>query len=125
MLKSGEVREVLVPDGGQYWLETFILGVVFVACLYVVVRLLWPLEHISLKGWDTPAHPKKNLPERGKPWVASVGVVGLSGSVLALAATGFTGFPTRVIDYAGLPLNNAVAIVVFIVSAYLIRACRT
>jgi hypothetical protein len=38
-----------------------------------------------------------------------------------LSATGLAGFPTKVVDYAGLPLNSAAALAVLVASGALIR----
>lgn len=122
---AGKPVDLLVPDGPEYWWKTLLFAVVFATAVYWVVRLLWPLEHMTLRGWDTPAAPRRPVPARIRTLCVGIGVFGLSASILALAATGYTGFPFRVINYSGVPLNAAVAIVVFIGSAYLIRATRT
>jgi hypothetical protein len=51
----------------------------------------------------------------------AVGTAGVGVATLVLSGTGLAGFPTRWIDYAGLPLNAAVAIGVLLASGALIR----
>jgi hypothetical protein len=47
--------------------------------------------------------------------------VGVGISTLVLSGTGLAGFPGRIVDYAGLPLNSAAAIVALLVSGLAIR----
>ncbi|MDA8436961.1 MAG: hypothetical protein M0Z98_13380, partial [Actinomycetales bacterium] len=88
--------------------------------VWAVVRLTWPFEHVPLRWWDAP--PRTPAPSRRTAaWCTAIGTSGVGAATLALSATGLAGFPTRTIDYAGVPLNAAVAIAVLVGSGALIR----
>jgi hypothetical protein len=81
---------------------------------------MWPFEHAPLWWWDAP--PRGSAPaRRTATWCAAIGTAGVGVATLVLSATGLAGFPTRTIDYAGLPLNAAAALAVLVGSGALIR----
>ena len=108
------------PNGWGYGWGSLVFWTVYGTGVWAVVRLMWPFEHAPLPWWD--ATPRSAQPSRPIALVcAGIGVAGVGVSTLVLSATGLAGFPTKVIDYAGLPLNAAGAIVVLVLSGALIR----
>ena len=109
-----------VPDGWGYLLGSLVLWTVYAVGVWAVVRLMWPFEHAPLVWWDAP--PRSTAPSlRAATWVAALGCVGVGVSTLVLSGTGLAGFPWRIVDYAGLPLSAAGAIVALLVSGLAIR----
>ena len=109
-----------VPDGWGYALGSVAFWTAYGVGVWAVVRLMWPFEHAPLWWWDTP--PRSPAPSaRTAAWCSAVGTAGVGVATLVLSATGLAGFPTKVIDYAGLPLNSAAAIAVLAGSGALIR----
>lgn len=109
-----------VPDGWGYLLGSVVFWAVYAAGVWAVVRLMWPFEHAPLVWWD--AAPRSTAPSlRTATWVAALGCVGVGVSTLVLSGTGLAGFPWRIVDYAGLPLSAAGAIVALLVSGLAIR----
>ncbi len=109
-----------VPDGWGYGVGSVLFWTAYGVGVWAVVRLMWPFEHVPLWWWDSP--PRTPAPSRRvAAWCAAVGTAGVGVATLVLSATGLAGFPARVIDYAGLPLNAAAAIAVLVVSGALIR----
>jgi hypothetical protein len=109
-----------VPDGGKYALGTIGFWIIFGICVWAIVRFLWPLEHASLPWWDSA--PRMSAPsQRVALWLVGFGVVGVGVGMLMLSGTGLGGFPFRVVHYAGLKLNSAVAMALLVVSGVLIR----
>jgi len=109
-----------VPDGWGYGWGSVIFWAAYGLGVWAVVRLMWPFEHAKLPWWDSP--PSLAAPS---PLVASVvacvGIAGVGVATLMLSATGLAGFPTRVLTYAGIPINAAAAIVLLVVSGAAIR----
>lgn len=109
-----------VPDGWGYGWGSLLFWAAYAAGVWAVVRLMWPFEHAPLWWWDAP--PRGSAPSRRTAtWCAAVGTAGVGVATLVLSATGLAGFPTRTIDYAGLPLNAAAALAVLVGSGALIR----
>ncbi len=109
-----------VPDGWGYLLGSLVFWAVYAAGVWAVVRLMWPFEHAPLVWWD--ARPRSRAPSlRTASWVAALGCVGVGVSTLVLSGTGLAGFPWRIVDYAGLPLSAAGAIVALVLSGLAIR----
>ncbi|MFN8149188.1 MAG: acyltransferase [Candidatus Nanopelagicales bacterium] len=109
-----------VPDGWGYLLGSIVFWAVYAVGVWAVVRLMWPFEHAPLVWWD--AAPRTRAPSlRTASWAAALGCVGVGVSTLVLSGTGLAGFPWRIVDYAGLPLSAAGAIVALLVSGLAIR----
>jgi hypothetical protein len=109
-----------VPDGWGYLLGSLAFWAVYAVGVWAVVRLMWPFEHAPLVWWD--AAPRSRAPStRTASWVAAVGCVGVGISTLVLSGTGLAGFPWRIVDYAGLPLSAAGALVALLLSGLAIR----
>ena len=109
-----------VPDGWVFALGSPLFWAAYGVAVWAVVRLLWPLEHAPLWWWD--AHPRRAAPSpRVGTWCAALGAVGVGVATLVLSGTGLAGFPTRVVDYAGVPINAAAAVVALVGSGALIR----
>jgi len=109
-----------VPDGWGYALGSLVFWTVYGVAVWAVVRLMWPFEHAPLWWWDAPPRTTAPAPTTAA-WVAAVGTAGVGVSTLVLSATGLAGFPGKVVDYAGLPLNAAAALAVLVGSGALIR----
>jgi hypothetical protein len=109
-----------VPDGWGYLLGSLVFWSVYAVGVWAIVRLMWPFEHQPLVWWDAPPRLPAPAP-RIAAWVAALGTAGVGVATLVLSATGLAGFPTTVIDYAGLPLNAAGAIAVLLISGAAIR----
>lgn len=108
------------PDGWGYAIGSIAFWAVFAICVWVVVRLLWPLEHASLPWWDSK--PRTKAPSRRTASIfVTIGACGSGIALLMLSATGLGGFPTRIMHYAGVPLNSAAAIALLVGSGALIR----
>ena len=105
-------KNLVLPDGPTYWLWLVPVLVGFLAILYVVVRLLWPLEYVKLPVFDT--RWTVSLPPRFATLFAAVGATLLGVGILALAGLGFSGFPTTLRILYGVPVNAAVALVVIV-----------
>lgn len=110
-----------VPDGWGYAWGSALFWIVYGIGVWAVVRLLWPLEHAPLPWWDSPPRSRGPRSPRTASVVACIGTVGVGVATLTLSATGLAGFPTRVLTYAGLPLNAAAAIAVLVASGAAIR----
>ncbi len=110
---------VVVPAIG-YWSWWVVHALVFIAGVVVVVRFLWVTENIKLPLWDTPTRLGRPGGKAEK-LIAGAGVVACSVALLMFAATGLAGFPTRVVDYAGLPLSSGLTLVVLVLGASLVR----
>lgn len=109
-----------VPAGWGYASGSLLFWTAYGVGVWAVVRLTWPFEHVPLRWWDAP--PRTPAPSRRTAaWCTAIGTSGVGAATLALSATGLAGFPTRTIDYAGVPLNAAVAIAVLVGSGALIR----
>ncbi|HET7899970.1 MAG TPA: acyltransferase family protein [Candidatus Nanopelagicales bacterium] len=109
-----------VPDGWGYLLGSLLFWAVYAVGVWAVVRLMWPFEHAPLVWWD--AAPRSRAPStRTASSVAAIGCVGVGISTLVLSGTGLAGFPWRIVDYAGLPLSAAGAIVALLLSGLAIR----
>ncbi len=109
-----------VPDGWGYAWGSLMFWAVYGIGVWAVVRLLWPVEHARLPWWDSL--PRSREPgARTAAVVACAATAGVGVASLMLSATGLAGFPTRVIDYAGLPLSAAGAILLLAGSGAAIR----
>ena len=109
-----------VPDGWNYAIGSIGFWFIFGICVWAIIRLMWPLEHAQLPGWDWPS--KAILPKvLAATWASVIGVVGAGVGLLMLSATGLGGFPFRVVHYVKLPLNSAFAMVLLLLSGVLIR----
>jgi len=109
-----------VPDGWNYAIGSVGFWFIFGICLWVVVRLMWPLEHARLPLWDWPSRtfpPRESVATKA----SIAGVTGAGIGLLMLSATGLGGFPFRIVHYVKLPLNSAVAMALLVASGALIR----
>jgi fucose 4-O-acetylase-like acetyltransferase len=106
-----------------YWAWTLVFLAVDLACVAAVVRVLWVAEVGRLPGWDRPA--RTDLLARGRERArsarAAVGAAVIGVGTLMLAATGLAGFPTRVADFAGVPLNAPAAMALMVLGGLLVR----
>jgi fucose 4-O-acetylase-like acetyltransferase len=109
-----------VPEGWAYGWGSLVFWAVYGVGVWAVVRLMWPFEQLPLPWWDAPTRARE-LDPRAASWVAAIGTGGVGVAGLMLSATGLAGFPTRVLDYAGIPLNAAAAIALLVGSGALIR----
>jgi hypothetical protein len=110
--------------GPGYWWWTLAFLAVDLAGVVAVVRVLWVVEVGRLPWWDVPARVDRRAPERERGASACAGAgAGLIGvGTLMLAATGLSGFPTRVTSFAGLPLSAPAAITLMVLGGLLVRA---
>ncbi len=109
-----------VPDGWNYAIGSIGFWFIFGIAVWAIVRLMWPLEHFRLPGWDWPS--KALIPKESFATKASwLGVVGAGVGLLMLSATGLGGFPFRIVHYVKLPLNSGLAILLLMLSGALIR----
>ncbi len=105
---------------GNYWSWWGVHALLFIAGVMVVVRLLWVTENIKLPLWDSPTRLAQPGAKAEK-MIAAAGVVACGVALLMFAATGLAGFPTRVVNYAGLPLSSGLALAVLVLGASLVR----
>ncbi|MGB8022573.1 MAG: acyltransferase [Candidatus Nanopelagicales bacterium] len=136
---AGLDRPVVWTDDGQpapgpgFWLWTVPYLLLFLAGVVGVVRVMWPAEVAKLPGWDRPARraPREAAlagsrggaaPEAGATTMAATGATAIGIGALALSGTGLAGFPTRVVHFAGLPLNAAAAIGLMLLGGLLVRS---
>jgi fucose 4-O-acetylase-like acetyltransferase len=110
--------------GPGYWLWTLLFLAVDLACVAVVVRVLWVAEVGRLPGWDAPARtgPPAHGSERRATALAALGTATIGIGTLVLAATGLAGFPTRVTSFSGVPLNAATAMLLMLGGGLLVRS---
>ena len=109
-----------VPEGWNYSIGSIGFWFIFGICVWAIVRLMWPLEHAHLPGWDWPSKaliPNESFANK----TSALGVVGAGAGLLMLSATGLGGFPVRIVHYAGLPLNAAFAMALLMISGAVIR----
>lgn len=112
-------------DPATYWALTVVMWVAFGALTTVIVALMWRWEYAVLPGWDTPPRRPARWARRTAGIVAGVAAAALGAATLTLAAAGFAGFPWRVVEWGGIPLNAAAALAAMIVAAWLVRAAGT
>lgn len=108
--------------GPGFWPLTVPFLAAFAACVVLAVRLLWPFEHRHLPWWDTPG-PGRPVHHPGP--LAAVGCAAIGVGTLALSATGLAGFPTRIVWFAGVPLNAVGAIGLMLLGGFLARRAGT
>ena len=104
----------------NYWSWWGIHAFLFIAGVMLVVRFLWVSENIKLPIWDSPSSFKKPKAKIEKV-IAITGVVACGVALLMLAATGLAGFPTRVVNYAGVPLNSGLALAILVLGGTFVR----
>lgn len=107
----------IVPDGLGYWFWLVPVALVFVLLVYGVARLLWPLEFVRLPWFDTPPR-RPPYPE----WVAAIGTFLLGAGLLAIAGSGFSGFPLAFHQAYGIPVSTSIALVAVVAGIALLRA---
>lgn len=108
------------PDGWNYALGSVGFWFIFGILVWVIVRLMWPLEHARLPVWDWPSRtfpPRTSVATKA----SIIGVIGSGAGLLMLSATGLGGFPFKIVHYVKLPLNSAVAMALLVLSGFLIR----
>jgi fucose 4-O-acetylase-like acetyltransferase len=107
-----------------YWAWTLVFLAVDLACVAGVVRLLWVAEAGRLPGWDRPERREGpiGVSERACGGRAAAGAAVIGFGTLMLAATGLAGFPTRVITFAGVPLNAVAAMALMVLGGLLVRS---
>ena len=109
-----------VPDGWGYLVGCLVFWTVYGVGVWAIVRLMWPFEHAPLWWWDSP--PRASAPSpRTASVVACVGTVAVGISGLVLSACGLAGFPTRIVDYAGIPLSAAAGMLLLLAGGAAIR----
>ncbi|MCA0330968.1 MAG: acyltransferase [Actinobacteria bacterium] len=96
----------IVPEGLNYWGWLIPSTVGFGLVLYVVVRLLWPIEFLRLPWLDTAGGTPSD-----SPWRAGVGAALVGAGLLAVAGAGFSGFPLATHTAYGIPVSAAAALV--------------
>jgi fucose 4-O-acetylase-like acetyltransferase len=108
------------PAGWGYAPALLVFTLVFVLAVYGVIRLMWPFEYVPLPAWDA----RSRLPKPSRVFAAcsaALGVASVGAATLALAATGLGGFPTRIVHYAGVPLNAVAAILLLLFGGVAVR----
>ena len=110
-----------VPDGWSYASGSVLFWLAYGLGVWAVVRLLWPLEHARLPWWDSPVRVSAPRSRTTASVTAVLGTAGVGIASLMLSATGLAGFPTRVLVYAGIPLNAAASILLLAGSGAAIR----
>lgn len=108
-----------IPDGWGYALGSIGFWAAFGIGVWVIIRLMWPLEHAPLPWWDSV--PSSKGPSHFSSTYVGAGVIGIGVALLMLSGTGLGGFPMRVVYRLGLPLNAAVAMGLLVVSGALVR----
>lgn len=109
-----------VPDGWNYAIGSIGFWFIFGICVWAIVRLMWPFEHARLPVWDWPSRtfaPRNSVATKA----SIIGVTGVGVGLLMLSATGLGGFPTRIVHYAGVPLNSAFAMGLLVIFGGMIR----
>ncbi len=109
-----------VPDGWGFAPSSLLFWAAYAVVVVLAVRLMWPFEYLPLPWWDSAPRGGRP-PARVAGVVAGASVLVVGASTLVLSAAGLGGFPTRVIDYAGLPLSAAGAIVGLLAGGALLR----
>lgn len=109
-----------LPGGIGYLVGSVPFMLVFALLVWLVVRLLWPLEHMPLPWWDTS--PSGGAPSsRIANAVVALSSMGVGISTLMLSAAGLGGFPTSIVTYAGLPISASGAMLLLVASGTLLR----
>jgi hypothetical protein len=110
------VQGILVlPDGLPYWIRLIPVACGFVAVLYVIVRFLWPLEHMNLFWFDA------DVTRASSTTRSAIGVAMLALGLLAVSGTGFSGFPVAMQQAYGVSLSCSAALIVVLIALALLR----
>jgi fucose 4-O-acetylase-like acetyltransferase len=107
---------LIVPDGLEYWAYVVPVSLGFVLLVYVVARVLWPVEFTRLPWFDDPPRraPASEL-------AAAMGTVLVAAGLLAIAGAGFSGFPLAVHLAYGIPVSAAGALVAIALGVAILR----
>jgi hypothetical protein len=82
-----------------------------------VLRIVWITEYARLPWWD--AESRRVLRYANAGAVVGVSLAGLGISLIA--AVGLVGFPTRVVEYQGVPMNSGIALLALVLGVGLMR----
>jgi hypothetical protein len=104
------------PAAG-FWPWTMVHLAVFVTALFAVLRIVWITEYARLPWWD--AESRRVLRYANAGAVVGVSLAGLGISLIA--AVGLVGFPTRVVEYQGVPMNSGIALLALVLGVGLMR----
>ncbi len=108
--------------GPSFWLWTPLYLAAFALLVAAIVRLMWPFEHRPLPLWDRGRATRLEAATPGRRAASALGALVIGVGALALSATGLEGFPTRVAQYAGIPINSAAAIGFMALGGWLVRS---
>ncbi len=110
----------IIATGSHFWFFWPIHFAVFVAFVWLIVRVLWVLENTALPLWDSPSR-FRSVGSNVASVMIGIGVFLCGAALLMFSATGLGGFPTRVVHFAGLPLTSGLALLLLFCGASLIR----
>ena len=109
-------NSIIVPDGISYWLWLIPSTLGFGFVLYFVIRMLWPIEFMTIKWFDEPKNAISHSRLR-----ATLGTLCTSLGLLAISGAGFSGFPFAIRESFGIPISTAGALVAIGVGLALLR----
>lgn len=109
-------NSIIVPDGISYWLwlipSTFGFGLV----LYIVIRMLWPIEFMKIRWFDAAKNRISHSKLR-----ALLGTLCTSLGLLAVSGAGFSGFPFAIRESFGIPISTLGALIAIGIGLVLLR----
>lgn len=105
-----------IPRAGFWWWTVPHL-LAFGFALLATIRVTWVGEYAKLPWWD--AEPKRRGEASTTQAVTGIVLIGLGISVVS--ATGLVGFPTRIVDYEGVPFNSGFALAMLIAGVLMLR----
>jgi hypothetical protein len=115
-LPSRIENSVIVPDGISYWLWLIPSTIGFGLVLYFVIRLLWPIEFMTIKWFDNAKNSISHSKLR-----ATLGTLLTSLGLLAISGAGFSGFPFAIRESFGIPISTFGALIAIGVGLALLR----
>lgn len=109
-------NSIIVPDGISYWMWLIPSTLGFGFVLYFVIRMLWPIEFMTIKWFDAAKNAVSHSRLR-----ATLGTLFTSLGLLAISGAGFSGFPIAIRESFGIPISTAGALVAIGIGLLLLR----
>lgn len=109
-------NSIIVPDGISYWLWLIPSTLGFGLVLYFVIRMLWPIEFMTITWFDSSTNAVSHSKLR-----ATFGTLLTSLGLLAISGAGFSGFPFAIRESFGIPISAFAALLAIAIGLSLLR----